>query len=57
MRGSTAGKVVEEKEQHPERFCSHAGCLWRVLHRGGAETPCPKHPSVAAVHPNIGGQS
>jgi hypothetical protein len=24
-------KVARDKEKHPERFCKHARCLWRVL--------------------------
>lgn len=41
---STASRVAREKREHPDRFCSHPGCLWRVKHlRGGDDTPCPKH--------------
>lgn len=41
---STQTRVATEKREHPERFCSHPGCLWRVKHvRGGNDTPCPKH--------------
>ncbi len=39
---SPAARVREEKAEHPERFCPH--CLWRVLHRDGRVTPCPRHP-------------
>jgi hypothetical protein len=40
---STRAKVAIEKREHPERFCTAPGCLWRVKHRGGDDTPCPKH--------------
>lgn len=40
---STAAKVRVEKEAHPERFCYNAKCLWRVIHRDGRVTHCPKH--------------
>ena len=43
-RGQVAAKVREQKEKHPERYCSARGCLWAV--RSGK---CPKHPH-AAVH-------
>jgi hypothetical protein len=35
----------EVKDQHPEQFCSNPKCLWRVIHRDGTVTPCPKHPA------------
>jgi predicted Zn-ribbon and HTH transcriptional regulator len=41
-----AQKCREEKELHPERFCPVRGCLWRVRHRDGRETPCQKHRTV-----------
>lgn len=40
---NTAAKVREEKYEHPERFCPDPRCLWRVVHRLGKDTPCPKH--------------
>jgi hypothetical protein len=40
---STAQKVREEKENHPERFCAHRGCLWRTKPAGRPENPCRKH--------------
>lgn len=41
---STASKVAREKEDHPERFCSARGCLWRVrsIHHS-VISPCRKH--------------
>lgn len=42
--GQVAMRVRENKEKHPERYCSAKGCLWVV--RSGK---CPKHP-LAAVH-------
>lgn len=38
-RSQVAAKVRENKENHPEQYCSHKGCLWAV--RSGK---CPKHP-------------
>ncbi len=43
-RGSVAAKVREQKEAHPERYCSVKGCLWNTT-RG----PCKKHPH-APIH-------
>lgn len=43
-RGQVAAKVRENKERHPERYCSHKGCLWAV-----SSGKCPKHP-YAAIH-------
>jgi len=45
-RGSVAAKVRQEKEAHPERFCEVRGCLWRVKHHAGPDTPCRKHPKA-----------
>jgi hypothetical protein len=39
---SIAAKVREQKERHPERFCTDPRCLWRVETRDGFK-PCPKH--------------
>lgn len=39
-----AAKVRLEKEQHPERFCRDASCLWRIAKRAGPQ-PCPYHPA------------
>jgi hypothetical protein len=41
---SVAVFVREEKERYPDRFCYNRKCLWRVVHRDGKLTPCPKHP-------------
>jgi hypothetical protein len=41
-----AAKTREDKSAHPENFCTHPRCLWRVLHRDGRVTPCPKHPAL-----------
>ncbi len=35
---STAAKVVQHKEKHPERYCPTTRCLWRT--NGGY---CPRH--------------
>lgn len=43
-RGAVAAKVRENKERHPERYCSAKNCLWRV-----ASGKCPKHP-YAPIH-------
>lgn len=40
---STASKVREEKERHPERFCDVPRCLYRTLHRDNTWSECPKH--------------
>ncbi len=47
-----AAKVRLEKEQHPERFCTDARCLWRVQHPGRPDTPCPKHPTKRVSPPS-----
>lgn len=36
--GSVAKKVRENKENHPERYCSTTNCLWRL-----SSGPCPSH--------------
>ena len=60
-----AAKVAANKLAHPERYCSHPKCLWRVETRNG-RTPCPRHQvsdedfikaqvhkAVAAIKPTI----
>lgn len=37
-RGQVAAKVRAAKEEHPERYCSARGCLWRVT-----SGPCRNH--------------
>ncbi len=44
---NTAAKVREEKEEHPERFCKHPRCLWRISTRSGSN-PCRNHPTQEA---------
>lgn len=39
-------KVALEKREHPERFCKHPRCLWRVQTARGPN-PCRKHPLPA----------
>jgi hypothetical protein len=39
-----AAACRNEKEKHPERFCQHPRCLWRVVTRSGIHM-CPKHPA------------
>lgn len=46
-RMQVAAKVAREKEANPDRFCRIKGCLWRVRHADGRETPCRKHASYA----------
>lgn len=43
-RGQVAAKVRENKDLHPEQYCSAKGCLW-VMRSG----TCPKHPH-APIH-------
>ncbi len=43
-RGQVAAKVRENKERHPELYCSAKNCLWAM--RSGK---CPKHP-LAPIH-------
>lgn len=43
-RGQVAAKVRENKEKHPERYCSKKGCLWAI-----SSGKCPTHPN-APVH-------
>ena len=38
----TAKTIRIERAAHPERFCTK--CLWRIKHRIGPDTPCPRHP-------------
>lgn len=38
---NVAAKVRENREKHPEFYCTQ--CLWRVVQRDGTKTPCPKH--------------
>ena len=40
---SVAAKVRAEKEAHPERFCAHKECLWRIMTSRGPN-PCRNHP-------------
>jgi len=40
---NVAAKVSAEKASHPERFCAHKGCLWRVVTSRG-QNPCRNHP-------------
>lgn len=40
-----AAAVRREKEAHPERFCAHPRCLWRVVTRAG-RNPCRNHPAL-----------
>lgn len=42
MNGSTAARVRETKEKHPERFCANKTCLWNI----STGKPCPKHPLI-----------
>lgn len=37
-------KVAIEKQAHPERFCKHPRCLWRIVTSRGPN-PCRKHPA------------
>jgi hypothetical protein len=39
---STAAKVRQAKEAHPELYCPNARCLWRT---GGGH--CPRHETAA----------
>lgn len=39
-----AAQVRIEKEKHPERFCAHPKCLWRIVTRNGLN-PCRNHPT------------
>jgi len=43
---NTAAKVRAAKLAHPDQFCSHPTCLWRVKSgRDGRDLePCRKHP-------------
>lgn len=41
---STAKKIREAKEKHPERYCSAKGCLWNTT-----TGQCRKHPN-APIH-------
>lgn len=43
---NVAASVRRMKEENPQHFCAKKECLWRVLHRDGRITPCPKHPVV-----------
>ena len=43
-----AARVREEKELHPERFCTRRDCLWRVKTVRG-ENPCRRHPVAPPV--------
>ncbi len=36
--GSVAASVRISKEQHPERYCPYAKCLWRI-----SSGPCRNH--------------
>lgn len=38
-----AARTREHKQVHPEQYCHERACLWRVLHRDGSVTPCPRH--------------
>jgi len=51
---NTQAKLGIEKSEHPERFCSHPRCLWRITklndatqtHERRPEYPtgrCPRH--------------
>lgn len=40
---NVAASVRAMKDEHPEMFCGDKRCLWRVVHRDGRVTPCPKH--------------
>jgi hypothetical protein len=45
--GSVAASVAKKKAEHPEHYCSHSKCLWRIADRdGNITTPCKstKHP-------------
>lgn len=46
---SVAASVREQKEKHPELFCAHPKCLWRIVDRFGNSMPCQstKHPHYA----------
>ena len=39
---SVAKSVRLSKESHPENYCQHPKCLWRVVVRDERK-PCPKH--------------
>lgn len=41
---STAKAVRENKERHPENYCSAKNCLWNTR-----QSPCKKHP-LAPIH-------
>lgn len=40
-----AARVAQEKRLNPERFCTIAGCLWRVEKTTG-DSPCKRHPNA-----------
>jgi hypothetical protein len=45
--GSTAKKVRERKEAHPELYCEHPKCLWFT----GNGNRCQKHdPILVRIH-------
>jgi hypothetical protein len=44
-----AQRAREHKEKHPENFCAHPKCLWRVVNSfTGVMTPCENHPMAGA---------
>lgn len=47
-RAQVAAKVRAEKALHPERFCAHPLCLWRIQ-TGRGDNPCRKHPAKPAI--------
>jgi hypothetical protein len=38
-----AQSIRLQKAKHPENFCQHPKCLWRVSTHAGPK-PCPTHP-------------
>lgn len=44
---NVAAKCRIEKEAHPERYCAHPRCLWKIQTALGPN-PCRNHPELAA---------
>lgn len=45
---NTQAKIGIEKREHPERFCAHPRCLWRVMklnHETQQHELDPRYPS------------
>ena len=37
-------KAALEKRDHPERYCRHPRCLWKIVKGDGTPDPCRRHP-------------